>query len=66
MSFKTISIITTIVLLVVLVVNIAVPLISIELLWIPIVLDVSLLVAFFCFGIYAIFKVGADSERKDQ
>ena len=65
MTYKTISIITTIVLLVVLAVNIAIPLISLNLVWIPIVLDVSILAALFCFGIYAIFKVGADSERKD-
>ena len=65
MTFKTFSIVATIVLLVVLVVNITVPLISLNLVWIPIVLDVSILAALFCFGIYAIFKVGADSERKD-
>ena len=65
MTYKTFSIVTTIVLLVVLAVNITVPLISLNLVWIPLVLDVSILAALFCFGIYAIFKVGADSERKD-
>ena len=65
MTFKTISIISTIALLVVLAVNIAVPLISLNLLWIPIALDLTVLTVLFCFGIYAIFKVGADSERKD-